>query len=156
VDFSQPPCQDALLAQELTTEEVRELLERLSATELGGSENATVGGIVEVTGSDPATVGRLLIQIRNERLESLIDEHGDRLDALERSAPVSTQRFVEYPRQPVDSRYKPFNYPATNVDPMSESEVKRGRLHRGLIVTAAVIALLVIVFVESCSKTIVR
>ncbi len=57
--------QQARLAEELTDEEVRDLLERLSESELGASK-ATVGAVIEATGTNLETVGRLLAEIRRE------------------------------------------------------------------------------------------
>ena len=76
-----------LLAEELTAEEVRELLVRLHTDDLGGSENATVGLVVEATGAELDTVSSLLAQIRKEAYQELfgdrLDEHEHRITKLE-------------------------------------------------------------------------
>ncbi len=76
-----------LLDEELTADETRDLLERLGEQEFGGSENPTVGSIVEATGSDAVTVGRLLAEIRNEdfgeQFGLQLKNHGQRIETLE-------------------------------------------------------------------------
>ena len=100
-----------LLAEELTEEEVRELLVRLHTDDLGGSENATVGSVVEATGAELDTVSSLLAQIRREAYQELfgdrLDEHEHRITKLENrhakppiQAPASTYRMMRTAKAP--------------------------------------------------------
>ena len=76
-----------LLAEELTDEEVRELLVRLHTDDLGGSDNATVASVVEATGAKLGTVSSLLAEIRKEAYQELfgdrLDDHEHRITKLE-------------------------------------------------------------------------
>lgn len=79
-----------LLNEQMSDAEVRTLLERLGSKEFGGSESATVGAVVEATGADLATVGRLLAEIRKEDFENRfglqLKDHGRRIETLEHGA----------------------------------------------------------------------
>ena len=90
VDFAHDPRFAELLAEPLSDEEVRDLLERLGSKEFGGPENATVGAVVEATGSSVETVGNLLALIRKEDFEEKfglkLEEHEERIDTLENHA----------------------------------------------------------------------
>jgi hypothetical protein len=85
-----------LLAEELTAEEVRELLVRLHTDDLGGSENATVGSVVEATGAELDTVSSLLAEIRKEAYQELF---GDRLDDHEHRIIKLESRHAKAPVQ---------------------------------------------------------
>lgn len=85
-----------LLAEELTDEEVRELLVRLHTDDLGGSENATVASVVEATGAELDTVSSLLAQIRREAYQELF---GDRLDDHEHRITKLETRHAKPPVQ---------------------------------------------------------
>ena len=90
VEFAHDPRFAELLAEPLTDEEVRDLLERLGSKEFGGPENATVNAVVEATGASVATVGNLLAQIRKEDFEERfglqLDHHESRIETLEERA----------------------------------------------------------------------
>jgi hypothetical protein len=90
VEFTHDPRFVELLAEPLTDEEVRDLLERLGSKEFGGPENATVNSVVEATGASVATVGNLLAQIRKEDFEERfglrLDHHESRIETLEERA----------------------------------------------------------------------
>lgn len=94
----------ALLAEELTSEEVRDLLQRLNARDMGGSEHATVSAVVEATGFDVATVWRLLAEIRKEDFEERfglrLDHHEKRIETLEERA----HRLEKLNKPPVRQR----------------------------------------------------
>lgn len=82
----------SLLNEEVQDAEVREILERLAARDLGGSELATVGALCEATGATPQLVARLLAEIRqtnlDEKFGAILDDHEaaleDQADAIER------------------------------------------------------------------------
>lgn len=147
VDFQSEPINTDLLTEALTNAEVQMLLARLGSAEFGGSENATVGAVVEATGADAVTVGGLLADIRKGNIETILQGHESRIQNLEQST-----SYVAYPRPPTNSLFIPFNYPKTDVDPMSESEVRRGRLHRFLVVFGAIVALPIFMYMQSCSR----
>jgi hypothetical protein len=90
VEFAHDPRFAELLAEPLTEEEVRDLLERLGSKEFGGPENATVNSVVEATGASVDTVGNLLAQIRKEDFEERfglrLDHHENRIETLEERA----------------------------------------------------------------------
>ncbi|MCB0826194.1 MAG: hypothetical protein KDC26_08385 [Armatimonadetes bacterium] len=83
------PDERELLNEELTDSEVREILDRLSVAELGGSEKATVGAVCEATGVGPRVVGRMLAEIRQTNLHELfghrIDSHEQKISKLEQT-----------------------------------------------------------------------
>lgn len=60
---------DELLKEAVTDDEVREILERLSVHDGGGSDYATVAAISETTGVPPEAIGRMLAEIRQTNLE---------------------------------------------------------------------------------------
>ncbi len=141
---SQPQLRtEDLLSEQMSDAEVRTLLERLGSKEFGGSESATVGAVVEATGTDVEIVGRLLAEIRKENFEKRfglqLKDHGRRIDTLEQIVTDSRARVEAKPFE--GTLYEPFNYPKTDVDPMSPSEMLRGGLHRSLIILAAVLVL---------------
>lgn len=47
--------------------------------------------------------------------------------------------YAAYPREQTNSLYKPFNCPPTGVDPNSPEEVRKGKLHRRIIVIAFIL-----------------
>jgi hypothetical protein len=75
---------EELAREELTNEEVREILERLSVAEFAGGDHPTLRDVSEATGVDLLAVGKILREIRQENLGELfgdrLDEHGQRLD----------------------------------------------------------------------------
>lgn len=99
------PKRDDLLAEPLSDAEVQTLLERLGAHEFGGPETATLGAVVEATGSDAATVGRLLAEVRKEDFEKRfgleLKDHGRRIESLEERANKESQE----PRNGAAKRY---------------------------------------------------
>ena len=86
------PDERELLNEELTDSEVREILDRLSVAELGGSEKATVGAVCEATGVGPMVVGRMLAEIRQTNLHKLF---GHRIDRLETTVTDFERRSEE-------------------------------------------------------------
>ncbi len=95
---------EELLLEELTPDEVREVLQRLGSEELGGSENSRVLDVVELTGTEPVQVGRILADIRKEdweeRFGAILDSHSNRIDRLERSKTTEQKSYV--PRRPAN------------------------------------------------------
>ncbi|MBX3119823.1 MAG: hypothetical protein KF784_12210 [Fimbriimonadaceae bacterium] len=63
----------ALLAEEMSQEELRILLKRLGEQEFG-EPNPTIGAVVEATGADALTVSKMLRAIRNENLDEKIEK----------------------------------------------------------------------------------
>lgn len=76
-----------LLAEELSTEETRALLERLHLEAPGSSEHVTLAAVIEATGADLEIAARHLADIRQEDFEARYDRRLDdqdfRLDRLE-------------------------------------------------------------------------
>ena len=152
MDHSQPPDQSALLAEELSSDEVRELLERLNARDFGGSENATVGAIVDATGSDAVIVGRLLAEIRKEDFEERFGlrlTHSEkRIETLEERAKrlesVSRQT-IKYERAPAVDPYR-----EAALNRLAEQERQREEARPVAIVFAVLI--LLIAFVAAAGK----
>lgn len=70
---------EELAMQELTSSELHELLERLSAEEIRPA-GATVSAVSEATGTSVLAVGRILADIRQQNLQELF---GVRLDKVE-------------------------------------------------------------------------
>jgi hypothetical protein len=138
VRHSHDPEYEALVAEELTSEEVRDLLERLNAQDMGGSENATVGSVVEATGSDPLTVGRLLAEIRKEDFEERfglkLDEHGARIDSLEGR--------LKSVHKPVRSSQPLDHYQQVALDRLAEQERQRETMKPVAIVIIAIAIML--------------
>ena len=89
------------LAERVSDDELREILQRLGEADFGGDERATVGVVVEVTGVDLATVLRLLGEIRQRDL----DAHREALAAVEsrvarlESRPIPPSRVVYRERE---------------------------------------------------------
>lgn len=69
-----------LLSQEITDEELRDLLTRLGEIEFAWSPRTTLKDVVEATSADPVVIGRLLAEIRKEDWE---ERFGLRLDSVE-------------------------------------------------------------------------
>lgn len=78
---------EELLNEEVTPDEMREILQRLGQREFGGSPNSTIRDIAEGTSADPILIGRLLAEIRNEELQSRlgikVEEHEQRIEHIE-------------------------------------------------------------------------
>lgn len=85
-----PAEQTALREEHLTDVEVHEILSRLSAQEMGGSELATIGAVSEATGAAPEVIGKMLAEIRQQNLReqfgSRLDDHESKLRRLEQDA----------------------------------------------------------------------
>jgi hypothetical protein len=71
-------------------------------------------------------------------------------------APISGEQpepppiqYAAYPREPTNSLYKPFNIPIKDVDPQSPEEVRKGTLHRRIIVITFILGLLAYGFVTT-------
>lgn len=78
---------EELLNEEVTPDELREILDRLGQREFGGSPNSTIRDISESTSADPILIGRLLAEIRNEELQCRlglqVEEHEQRIEHIE-------------------------------------------------------------------------
>lgn len=78
---------DELLKQEVTDEELRELLERLGEREFCLAPAATIGDIAEAASVDPSEIGRLLAEIRKENWEDRfgirLTDHEKRIETIE-------------------------------------------------------------------------
>lgn len=81
---------DELAKEELSGDELRQVLQRLAREELGGSDLPTIGSVSEATGANGETIGRILANLRGAeweawrtRFESTAREHKQRLEALE-------------------------------------------------------------------------
>ncbi|MEZ5162656.1 MAG: hypothetical protein R2688_02685 [Fimbriimonadaceae bacterium] len=111
------PDERELLKEELTDSEVREILDRLSADELGGSEKATVGAVCEATGVGPMVVGRMLAEIRQTNLQELfghrIDSHEQKISKLEQTV-TKLRRESQRKEAPV---YQPISHTRPRVTP---------------------------------------
>lgn len=109
VDFQSRPKQADLLAEPLSDAEVRTLLERLGSREFGGSEEATLGAVVEATGAEPALVGRLLAEIRKGEIEqkfgSQLQDHTERIETLEERTRIAEVGSYVY-ATPLDRHQK--------------------------------------------------
>lgn len=86
---------EALLAEPITDDEVRSLLERLGTAEFGGPEVSRVGDLIEATDADPQLMARLLGEIRHEDYQ---ERFGARLDAVERRLHFVEGRVAPAPR----------------------------------------------------------
>jgi hypothetical protein len=148
VDFSSAPNVDALLVEELTSDEVQELLERLNVRDFGGSENPTVGAIVEATGSDPVTVGRLLAEIRKEDFEERFGlhlKHQDRrIESLEERAKRLESSSRSY-RRGAFQRPREDPYEKKALDRLVQEERKREEDRPIAIVLSIIIGLIFII-----------
>jgi hypothetical protein len=127
VDFQPQPKQIDLLAEPLSDAEVRTLLERLGSREFGGPESATVGAVVEATGSDAETVGRLLAEIRKEDFEERfglqLKDHGRRIETLEeRSSRLERERQAERPRSYLRNEPEHDEYRERAINRLAEQE----------------------------------
>jgi hypothetical protein len=95
-----------LLDEELTKDELSEVLRRLGRWELGGSESSTIRDVAEATSADPQAIGRLLADIRKENFEEKyglkIEEHEERIERLEnkREPFTFTSPFPPYSYRP--------------------------------------------------------
>jgi hypothetical protein len=132
-----------LLAEPLTDDEVRDLLERLGSKEFGGSDQATVGAVVEATGADVQTVGSLLAQIRKEdfqeRFGLRLEEHEVRIDSLETK--------VRRPLPHVRSEPQLDLYQERALERLANEERQREALRPIAAVCACVAALILLVAV---------
>lgn len=137
-----------MLAEELTSKEVQGLLERLNAKEMGGSEHATVGAVVEATGSDPLTVGRLLAEIRKEDFEERfgirINQHEKRIETLE----VKSQHSPP----PVRSAPVIDPYQQAALDRLGKEERQRQALQPVGYVVCGVVALILLLLMLAASQ----
>lgn len=137
--------QQALLAEELTDEEVRGLLERLNAREFGGSENATVGAVVEATGADVTVVGRLLAEIRKEDFEEKfglqLKDHGLRIETLEEK----TKRVESAVKKPEKAAALD-HYQLKALDRLAEQERQGAEIKPSEIIFLAVLLMAVMLF----------
>jgi hypothetical protein len=103
---------EAILREELTDAEVRELLRRLSVEQFQGSEHPTVAAVCEACGVGPEVVGRMLAEIRQENLKELF---GVRLDTHE-------QKIVKVEQEVKQLRKRPFLRPAIAPEVLAEME----------------------------------
>lgn len=78
---------DELLIQEITDDELKELLRRLGEIEFAWNPRTSIKDVVEATSADPLLIGRLLADIRKEDWEERfglrVDDHEDRLERTE-------------------------------------------------------------------------
>lgn len=78
---------DDLLTQEISDEELKELLRRLGEIEFAWNPKTSIKDVVEATSADPLLIGRLLADIRKEDWEERfglqVDDHEDRIERIE-------------------------------------------------------------------------
>jgi len=148
VEFAHDPRFAELLAEPLTDEEVRDLLERLGSKEFGGSEHSTVNSVVEATGASVETVGNLLALIRKEDFEEKfglkLEEHEERIDTLENHARQAVRAAYgqkTYGRR--DPHLDPYQQRA--LERLAEEERQREALGPIAAVVACVIVLVFLV-----------
>ncbi len=76
-----------LLIQEITDDELKELLRRLGEIEFAWNPKTTIRDVAEATSADPVLLGRLLADIRKEDWEERfglrVEDHEDRLERIE-------------------------------------------------------------------------
>lgn len=84
--------QNELLAEQLTGDELHQVLERLGQDEFLSSDAPTVKDVVEGTGANPVAVGRALAEVRkqsfDERFAAAFGDHEKRIGELESKPPV--------------------------------------------------------------------
>lgn len=78
--FAQEPDLEALAHEQLSPQELREVLTRLGNAQFGGSEQADLGAVAETTRVPLVEVGRVLADVRREQLSKTL---GERVDAQE-------------------------------------------------------------------------
>jgi hypothetical protein len=148
VEFAHDPRFAELLAEPLTDEEVRDLLERLGSKEFGGPEHATVGAVVEATGANPATIGNLLALIRKEDFEEKfglkLEEHEERIDNLEDHA-RNAERTAGQKQAYVSSKSQLDPYQQRALERLAKEERQREMMNPVAIVAAVVMVLYFIV-----------
>ena len=87
--------QEELLSEQLTGDELREVLERLGSTEFALNDYSTVRDVVEGTGADPVSIGRALAEVRKqdfeERFASAFGEHEKRIHELEERPSINVE-----------------------------------------------------------------
>lgn len=149
MDFQPRPKQIDLLAEPVTDAEVRTLLERLGSREFGGPEDATLGSVVEATGSDAATVGRLLAKIRKEDFEERfgiqLKDHGRRIETLEeKSSRLERERRVERPKTYLRNEPEHDEYRERAINRLAEEERQREQAGPVIAVVSIVSAVILI------------
>lgn len=89
-DFSEEVASETLRPGEL-----RALLDRLAIQEFGAPDEVRVRDVAEMAQMTPEAVGRILADLRGEsfeawraRFEATLDQHGKRIEYLEKSPPV--------------------------------------------------------------------
>jgi hypothetical protein len=150
VEFAHDPRYAELLAEPLTDEEVRDLLERLGSKEFGGPENATVNSVVEATGASVDTVGNLLAQIRKEDFEEKfglkLEEHEERIESLEaRTRRVS--HATAKPRSHLRTEPELDHYRQMALDRLANQERQREALRPAAIVLLCFVLLFIVIAV---------
>lgn len=149
MDFQPHPKQVDLLAEPLSDAEVQMLLERLGSREFGGPEDATLGSVVEATGSDAATVGRLLAEIRKEDFEERfgiqLKDHGRRIETLEKkSSGLERERTVERPKSYLRNEPEHDEYRERAINRLAEEERQREQAGPVIAVVSIVSAIILI------------
>lgn len=154
MDFQPQSKLPDLLAEPLSDAEVRTLLERLGSQEFGSSENATIGAVIEATGSDPVTVGRLLAEIRKEDFEERfglqLKDHGRRIDTLENKAQrIERNAAIKETRSPTDIEWD--RYRQRELDRVAKEEADReAMLPPFLIFLGAIVFATLLVLGSQC------
>ena len=151
MDFQSQPQQSDLLNEPLSDAEVRTLLERLGSREFGGPESATVGAVVEATGSDAATVGRLLAEIRKEDFEERFGlqlmDHGRRIETLEERTKRLEPKPPMVAQQPLDP------YQKIALDRLAEEERRKEQVWpSGMIILAALAVIALVAMLAGGQK----
>lgn len=137
---------EALLAEPITDDEVRSLLERLGTAEFGGPEVSRVGDLIEATDADTQLVARLLGEIRHEDYQ---ERFGARLDAVERRLSDVERRTAPKPRpeakppQPVRMESPPIQ----RADP-----ARRRRFVHAMIVLSGFLGVVLVDIVASAPR----
>jgi len=119
--YSQSLKNEELLSQTVSDAELREILERIGHDEFNGNPQPTIRDIAEGTSADPATIGRILGEIRKEDWEDRfglkLKEHEHRIETLETKPPVAPtviHHYHEVPAPtPVVAQPTSYNQPAS-------------------------------------------
>lgn len=141
---------ESLAREELSDSELRELMERLAASEFGVPERSTVGDVCELTETSPVVVGRILADIRQTSFEELYLSHvqalNRRLDSHEEEMRRHRDRLEDLDRRQRELRSR-------SMQTVGEEESyfsSIGQRNTGVVVFLLVMSLLIaVIFVMS-------
>jgi len=148
---------DELLTQEITDDELKELLTRLGEIEFAWNPKTSIKDVVEATSADPLLIGRLLADIRKEDWEERfglqVDDHEDRLERIEEEQRRTRRLLNQSSAARSMPRQTPYEPPTTRMvnqveDPEEyfESTVSKQMRYFGYAIVAC-FALALIVFI---------